>query len=156
MAICRALLKYGHSNFSEKILEYCVEDKDIILSKEQYYLDQLKPEYNTLKTAGSPLGFKLSEKTKAQMSEAKKGKNNPMFGKNHSDESKKKITDAMPNKIQIEVTDIKNNTTTTYNCIREAARALNIAQPTINSYFSRNQKKPYKGRFIFTKIDVGN
>ena len=36
---------------------------------------------------------------------------------------------------QIEVTDIKNNTTTTYNSMREAAIALNIKQSTITLYF---------------------
>jgi GIY-YIG catalytic domain len=37
----RALLKYGFSNFSLEILEYCnLED---LLKKEQYYLDILKP-----------------------------------------------------------------------------------------------------------------
>jgi len=52
---------------------------------------------------------------------------------------------------EIEVTDIKNNTTTSYNSISEAARALNILQVVISKYFSRNQKKPYKGKYTFTK-----
>jgi len=39
-----------------------------IISREQYYLDLLKPKYNILKTAGSSVGFKYSEATKAQMS----------------------------------------------------------------------------------------
>lgn len=54
-----ALLLYGYSNFSLEILEYC-EPSDVI-SREQYYMDLLKPEYNTLKTAGSSIGFKYSE-----------------------------------------------------------------------------------------------
>jgi group I intron endonuclease len=40
--------------------------KDVI-KREQYYLDLFKPEYNILKVAGSLLGFKHSEKTKAQI-----------------------------------------------------------------------------------------
>ena len=55
MLIEKALLKYGYSNFKLEILEYC--DKDEVLSREQYYLDFLKPEYNILKQAGSSLGF---------------------------------------------------------------------------------------------------
>jgi len=96
-----------------------------------------------------------------------------MFGKNHSDESKTKISDAAK-KIdhsgrfkpgqqrpegsgrasqQIEVTDIKNNTTTCYDSIREAARALNIPHFTvIKNFIKKNQKKPYKGQYTFKKI----
>jgi group I intron endonuclease len=82
MAICRALLKYGYSGFSLEILEYCQPSEAI--SREQFFIDLLQPDYNILAIAGSSLGFKQSEETKAQMSEAKKGKNNPMFGKTHS------------------------------------------------------------------------
>jgi group I intron endonuclease len=42
--IYRALLKYGHSNFSLDILEYC--ESSILMEREQYYIDFLKPEYN--------------------------------------------------------------------------------------------------------------
>ena len=56
--IYRALLKYGHSAFKLEILEYC--EKDIIIAREQYYLDTINPEYNILKVARSLLGFKHS------------------------------------------------------------------------------------------------
>jgi hypothetical protein len=52
----------------------------------------------------------------------------------------------------IEVTDIKNNTTTCYDSISAAARALNINQATIVKYFANNQKKPYKGQYTFLKV----
>ena len=42
--IRRALLKYGCSNFSLDILEYC--ESDVLITREQYYIDLLKPEYN--------------------------------------------------------------------------------------------------------------
>lgn len=42
--ISRALLKYGHSNFSSDILEYC--ESSILIEREQYYIDLLEPEYN--------------------------------------------------------------------------------------------------------------
>lgn len=54
--IDRALLKYGFSNFSLEILEYCNEDN--VLKREQYFIDLLKPEYNIVQTAGSTLGYK--------------------------------------------------------------------------------------------------
>jgi hypothetical protein len=58
----------------------------------------------------------------------------------------------MPTSIKIEVTDITNNTTTFYDSIHKASIALNISFQAISIYFIRNQKKPYKGRYIFKKL----
>jgi len=44
----------------------------------------------------------------------------------------------------IEVTDIKNDITTSYDSMSAAARALNIDIRQISKYFVRNQVKPYK------------
>jgi len=55
------------------------------------------------------------------------------------------------NSQQIEVSDIKNNTTTYYDSISEAARALNINKSVIDMFFKNNQQKPYKGQYTFTK-----
>jgi len=52
----------------------------------------------------------------------------------------------------IEVTDIINNTTISYDSIDAAAKSLNILQAVISKYFSRNQKKLYKGKYTFKKI----
>ena len=59
---------------SFEILEYCDPDKAI--EREQYYLDQLRPKYNILKTAGSSLGFKHSAETIAKLK-----------GRKHSEEA---------------------------------------------------------------------
>jgi hypothetical protein len=72
MAISKGLLKYGYFNFSLHILEYC--DESILLKREQYYLDLLKPEYYILKVAGNSLGFQHSDDTKLKISEAHLGK----------------------------------------------------------------------------------
>ena len=48
--IYKALLHYGHENFSLEILEYC--DKKVIIEREQYYIDLIKPEYNIQSIAG--------------------------------------------------------------------------------------------------------
>jgi group I intron endonuclease len=66
-AICKALVKYGYGGFSFEILEYCDNKETLGLRREQYYLDLLEPEYNILKKAGSPLGFRHSEEAKAKM-----------------------------------------------------------------------------------------
>ena len=54
--IYSALLKHGRDNFSLEILEYC--EKDVLIEREQYYMDLLNPEYNICKTAGSRLNIK--------------------------------------------------------------------------------------------------
>jgi len=57
--------KYGEHNFKFEILEEIRNlDGNILLEKEQYYSDNLKPEYNLLKIVKSCLGYKHSEETK--------------------------------------------------------------------------------------------
>jgi len=56
------------------------------------------------------------------------------------------------NRQKIEVTDIKNNTTTSYDSIHEVSRALNINQSSISMFLKNNQQKPYKGRYTFKKL----
>lgn len=55
----RALLKYGFSNFSLEIIEFC--NLENLLKREQFYLDLCKPEYNIVEKAGSTIGYKHSE-----------------------------------------------------------------------------------------------
>lgn len=127
------------------------------------------------------------------MSALKKGENHPLFGKNHSEKTRAKISGIhkgrilsektrakisaanqnpseetrskmsaskmgnsngknQPNSLKIEVTDFELNTKTTFGSICEAARALNCDHSSITSYFRRNQKKPFRGRYVFTKI----
>jgi hypothetical protein len=53
-AIYSSLIKYGHSNFRLEILEYC--NKEVLICREQHFIDLIKPEYNLTKLAGSCLG----------------------------------------------------------------------------------------------------
>lgn len=72
LIISRALIKYGYTNFSVTILEYCKESYLDI--KEQYYFDTLNPQYNIKKVAGgSSKGLILSEEHKAKISKSLKG-----------------------------------------------------------------------------------
>jgi len=57
--IYRAILKYGRDNFSLDILEYC--KKNVLLEREQYYIDLLKPKYNILKVVNSRLSSNKSK-----------------------------------------------------------------------------------------------
>lgn len=63
--IDRALLKHGFSNFKLEILEYCEINQALV--REQYYMDNLNPNYNTAKVAGSTLGYKHTPEAIAKM-----------------------------------------------------------------------------------------
>lgn len=69
-ALQRAYNKYGKENFDFFILEYCEAEK--LLEREQYYLDNLKPEYNICKIAGNCLGKITTEETKKKIGESNK------------------------------------------------------------------------------------
>ena len=114
LVMSRALIKYGYSNFSLEILEYC--EIANLTEREQFYIDKLNPNYNTLKIAGSSSGYKhteetknkisqslkgvyvaekaywygrsISEETKKLMSLKRSGELNPLYGKFHSEQSK--------------------------------------------------------------------
>jgi group I intron endonuclease len=92
--ISRALIKYGYSNFSLTILEYC--DLSDLSNREQYYFDLLIPQYNILKIAGSSKGFKHSESTKNKISKALKGvyvgENSASFGRTHTEVTKEAMS----------------------------------------------------------------
>lgn len=57
-----------------------------------------------------------------------------------------------PASIGIEVTDLELKTVTRYPSISEAARVLNLKFQSIAIYFRRNQKSPFKGRYVFKKV----
>lgn len=83
--IYSAILKHGYSNFQLEILEYCTKENAI--SREQYYIDLLKPEYNLNSTAGSRFGSRNSEETRIKMSVSAKKK-----GRKHTEETKNLIS----------------------------------------------------------------
>jgi hypothetical protein len=46
-------LIYGYESFNLEILEYC--DKQLVIEREQYYIDLFRPEYNIRNIAGLDL-----------------------------------------------------------------------------------------------------
>jgi len=121
--IYRALLKNGHSTFSLTILEYCSPEKCI--EREDFYLSTENHEYNILEKAGSPLGRNHSEETKQKISDSMSGANHHMFGEPRPSGA------GRPSQA-IEVFDNKNNQTTTYDSMGEAGQLLNIILLIIN------------------------
>ena len=64
------------------------------------------------------------------------------FKRYESLELLEKLSKGQSSGIQIEVTDIKKNTFTTYHAIKAAARALNIDRRYIEHYIYLKQDKP--------------
>ena len=147
-----ALLKYGYSNFQLEILEYC-EKKEAIL-REQYFFDLLKPEYNILKTAGSSLGFKHSEKTIKFMKtlhllddEIRKKRSLARLGTKHSDKTRAILSAATTASIGISVIvkNININEETEYINLTEAAKAINVSRTAVKKALDTGKvlKKTY-------------
>ena len=94
--------KCGGDAFEFSVIEYV--ETDSLISKEQFYFDILKPEYNVCKIAGkrSWLGMKHSEETKRKQSLALRGRKRPPetiakmraanLGKMHSEETRQKMS----------------------------------------------------------------
>lgn len=104
----RAFNKYGEENFEFIVLEEC--EKEYLINKEQYYLDNYNPIYNINKIAENCTGRILSEESRKKISLKNKGrklsedvkkrmseyrKNNPLI---FTDEIRKKISDSKKGK----------------------------------------------------------
>src|SRR6185437_6132171 len=70
-----------------------------------------------------------------------------------SPEVSAKLSAAQPNGIKVEVVDLEKNTSTVYNAIKAAARALSIDRRYIEHYIYLNQDEPVLGRYTFKLIN---
>lgn len=91
----RAVNKYGIENFVFEIIEEC--EIEILIEREQYFLDTLNPQYNVNPIADSRRGAKLNEEQRKRNSERQKGSKGYWYGKvgpskgvKESEEDKKK------------------------------------------------------------------
>jgi group I intron endonuclease len=154
--IYRSLLKYGYSVFTLEILEYCKPSE--VFSREQYYLDLLKPDYNILKIAGSSLGFKHSEETIAKLkgrilSEEHKSKVSEHlrtlhFSKEHQEFLKEHLKNLNASKAyKIVVFDTLENKTIVQPSIVAAAVFMGSGESTI-----RHALKPLQEKGVFSRL----
>lgn len=84
--------KYGGHDLVYSIIAECTQQE--ILKTEQFYIDTLKPYFNTLKIANSRQGIPQSEKTKNKISLANKGKEGNRRGQKKSPETIQKQKDS--------------------------------------------------------------
>ena len=107
--------KYKIESFVVKLVEH-VEDTSLLTEREQYWMnteDTIQCGYNIYPIARNTLGQKFNEKirkkmkeihkdisdeTKAKLSKANSGVDNPMYGKHHSLETRTKISNAKKGK----------------------------------------------------------
>lgn len=95
----RAWDKYGEQSFVFEVIEEV--SMNSCIEREQYWIDTLQPTYNVYPLAGSPLGYKHSEETRAKMKANAQGRPSPMEGKHHSEDSRAKIGKAREGKPNI-------------------------------------------------------
>lgn len=70
--------KYGLENFECGVVEYC--EKENLLEREQYYIDTLKPYFNTNKNINRPYTRKFTNKEKEEIRKVVK---EAFYSKNH-------------------------------------------------------------------------
>jgi group I intron endonuclease len=70
--LVRAVNKYKEDNFKFEIIAEC--PKEYVLKLEQWFIDNVNPEYNICKIAGNTLGTKRTQETKIKKSTCQKEK----------------------------------------------------------------------------------
>lgn len=161
--ISRALVKYGHSSFSLTILEYC--EKSELNEREQYYLDNLEPDYNILKNAASFLGYTPTEEAKTKISQALKGINRSEetkdlirekagvpLGRKHSEDTKLKMSMSSPRGNSVNVYEKCDSSgfklIGSFVSARRAGIFLDLSKSTVIKYM--NSRAIYKDRYKFS------
>ena len=81
--------KYGEFSFTYSILEVC--PKNILIEREQYYIDLLCPEYNIRKVASSNYGLKRTKEMNEKTSKSMKGKQNCLGNKQSKETIEKRM-----------------------------------------------------------------
>jgi group I intron endonuclease len=159
--IQKAIIKYGHINFSLVIIEYC--NIENLYSREQYYIDLFSPEYNILRLAGSSLGYKHADEAKAKIiakltgsrlsKETKDKIASKAFGRKHAEETILKMIETRQNvisrnykKVYIFLNDNPNILYKEFRSYTEASLYLNCSRETVSNYIDTG--KQYKEKWI--------
>lgn len=69
--------KYGEDNYRFTVLEFC--DVELLIIKEQSYMDELKPEINILKYATNSLGYKHTQESLLIMKQKAKARDKSVY-----------------------------------------------------------------------------
>jgi group I intron endonuclease len=164
MPIVSALLKYGQNNFALLIVEY-VDIKELTM-RETYFITELLPYYNVLKEGYSSVGFKHTEatkellselaknrvhsdKTKALISKALIGENNPFYNKTHSVETKLRMIEAN-SAYPVYIYNSLRELQVIFPSVNTLAKLINSNHPTIVEFIKN--KTLFRGEWYFANI----
>lgn len=172
IVVDKAIQKYGRENFSTEV----VDDADSIEElneKEIYWIrkyDSILPlGYNQCNGGNNTVGFHHREESKRRMSDSKKilfiGESNPFFGKVHSSESKKKMSEkrlgmSHLTKEQVKklreshfIRKVKNiDTGEVFNSIKEASKTYGLKETHITRVCKGRRKRT--GGFRWEYVEV--
>lgn len=153
--------KYGREAFDFEVLETMdIDDniKDKLLKREQFWIDNLKPEYNILLVAGSNLGYHHTEETKKKISESTTGVKKSEEHAKHiregqsdrvlTEEHKAKLSEAARHRKSPSNHAIISIDGVIYNSLKEASEATGVKYNTIQ----KRLKNPNFGNYYYVKF----
>lgn len=145
--IYRAMMKYGYASFSFEVLELVdfdpslsdADKEELLLALEQKYMDELEPEYNILKRAGTNYGHKMSDEARAKISAAKKGQPSHRKGITLTDEARALIraNSAMSKMVCVYSTD--SILLGTYSSIQDCSDSVGISRDRVSRAIKYNK-----------------
>ena len=152
--------KYGKDSFIFEVIENLeITDniKEDLLEREQFWIDNLRPEYNILLVAGSNLGYHHTEETKQKISNSTKGVKKSESHAKHiregqkgrvlSEEHKAKLSQAAKHRKSQSHHSIINIDGVVYNSIKEASERTGVKYNTIQ----KRLKNPNFGNYFYVK-----
>ena len=157
--------KYGKDSFIFEVIENLeITDniKEDLLEREQFWIDNLKPEYNILPVAGSNLGYHHTEETKQKISNSTKGVKKSESHAKHiregqkgrvlSEEHKAKLSQTAKHRKSQSHHSIINIDGVVYNSIKEASEKTKVKYNTIQ----RRLKNPNFPNYFYIKYSNKN
>ncbi len=119
--------KYGKSNFTFEVLEEC--DTNLLINREQFYIDYLFPTFNLRKIAKSNLGIKWSEESKKK--KKLQGRKGPIYEYNLNGEFVKE-----------------------WGCAKEASEELGRSYYSVFANLNKKLPKSINSIFTYVKVDA--
>lgn len=152
--------KYGRECFEFEIIEIVeITDniKQNLLSREQFWIDNIKPEYNILLVAGSTLGYHHTEETKRRISKTTTGVKKSAEHSRHisegqkgkilTEEHKEKLSQAAKKRKSMSHHSIISIDGIIYNSLKEASEKTGIKYNTIQ----KRLKNPNFTNYFYVK-----
>lgn len=152
--------KYGKDSFIFEVIENLeITDniKEDLLEREQFWIDNLRPEYNILLVAGSTLGYHHTEETKQKISKTttgvKKSKEHAKHisegqrGRTLTKEHKEKLSQSAKNRKSMSHHSIISIDGIIYNSLKEASERTGVKYNTIQ----KRLKNPNFGNYFYVK-----